>query len=151
MSHPCCESRLDIAQLESVADRAARAVPPAWPLASSVAVNPFKLARGERALRLPRAAHEAALARRGRDWAETRPEWALAGCQAFIAAPRSRTTGENQVQAPVPAPASIARKWSASARHVCLRDSLQPARVLYGIAMRGLPASWSWWRIRNAQ
>lgn len=51
------------------------------------------MARGERALRLPRADAAANLVRRSRDWAETRPEWALAGCQAFIAAPRSRTTG----------------------------------------------------------
>ncbi len=54
-----------------------------------------KLARGERALRLPRAANEGAIARRSRDWAETRPEWALAGCKAFIAAPRSRTAGKS--------------------------------------------------------
>ena len=55
-----------------------------------------KLARSERALRLPRAfGHERAVARRGRDWAETRPEWGLAGCSAFIAAPRSRTTGKD--------------------------------------------------------
>ena len=54
-----------------------------------------KLARGERALRLPRAKNEGALARRGRDWAETRPEWGLAGCKAFIAAPRTRTAGKN--------------------------------------------------------
>ena len=53
-----------------------------------------KRARGERALRLPRAAHERAIPKRGRDWAETRPEWALAGCKAFIAAPRSRTAGK---------------------------------------------------------
>jgi uncharacterized protein YbcC (UPF0753/DUF2309 family) len=32
---------------------------------------------------------------RARDWAETRPEWALAGCKAFIAAPRHRTTGKS--------------------------------------------------------
>jgi uncharacterized protein YbcC (UPF0753/DUF2309 family) len=31
--------------------------------------------------------------RRSRDWAQVRPEWALAGCAAFIAAPRSRTRG----------------------------------------------------------
>ena len=49
------------------------------------------MARGERALRLPRADGAASLARRSSDWAETRPEWALAGCQAFIAAPRART------------------------------------------------------------
>jgi len=54
-----------------------------------------KLARGERALRLPRAPHQGAIARRSRDWAETRPEWALAGCKAFIAAPRARTMGRN--------------------------------------------------------
>ena len=53
-----------------------------------------KIARGERALRLPRGAGEGSLARRSRDWAEVRPEWALAGCKAFIAAPRRRTTGK---------------------------------------------------------
>jgi len=52
------------------------------------------IARGERALRLPRAAGQASLERRSRDWAEVRPEWALAGCKAFIAAPRRRTTGK---------------------------------------------------------
>lgn len=54
-----------------------------------------KRARTERALRLPRAAREAALHRRSHDWAETRPEWGLAGCQAFIAAPRRRTAGKS--------------------------------------------------------
>lgn len=29
--------------------------------------------------------------RRSRDWAQVRPEWGLAGCRAFIAAPRERT------------------------------------------------------------
>ena len=53
------------------------------------------LARGERALRLPRARSGRSVARRSRDWAETRPEWALAGCKAFIAAPRARTTGKS--------------------------------------------------------
>jgi hypothetical protein len=53
-----------------------------------------KIARGERALRLPRGAGEGSLARRSRDWAEVRPEWALAGCRAFIAAPRRRTAGK---------------------------------------------------------
>ena len=51
------------------------------------------VARGERALRLPRGAGES-LARRSRDWAEVRPEWGLAGCKAFIAAPRGRTAGK---------------------------------------------------------
>jgi len=53
-----------------------------------------KLARTERALRLPRAANGEAVKARSSDWAETRPEWALAGCQAFIAAPRARTKGK---------------------------------------------------------
>ncbi|MEO1240954.1 MAG: DUF2309 domain-containing protein [Pseudomonadota bacterium] len=30
---------------------------------------------------------------RSRDWSEVRPEWGLAGCAAFIAAPRERTLG----------------------------------------------------------
>lgn len=53
------------------------------------------VARGERALRLPRADGAADVARRSRDWAEIRPEWALAGCKAFIAAPRHRTSGKS--------------------------------------------------------
>ena len=53
------------------------------------------IARAERALRLPRAEDEAAIPKRSRDWSETRPEWALAGCQAFIAAPRKRTAGKS--------------------------------------------------------
>lgn len=53
------------------------------------------LARGERALRLPRAARSEDIPHRARDWAELRPEWALAGCQAFVAAPRSRTAGRD--------------------------------------------------------
>jgi hypothetical protein len=52
------------------------------------------LARTERALRLPRAHQASSLPQRSRDWAETRPEWALAGCRAFIAAPRTRTAGK---------------------------------------------------------
>ena len=51
--------------------------------------------RSERALRLPRAVGDADIDLRSRDWAETRPEWALAGCKAFIAAPRSRTAGKS--------------------------------------------------------
>lgn len=35
----------------------------------------------------------ARLRRRARDWAQTRPEWGLAGNAAFIAAPRTRTRG----------------------------------------------------------
>jgi len=50
------------------------------------------LARGERALRLPGASANS-LGDRARNWAEPRPEWALAGCAAFIAAPREVTRG----------------------------------------------------------
>lgn len=53
------------------------------------------LARGERALRLPRARRRGDIPHRARNWAELRPEWALAGCQSFIAAPRSRTAGRD--------------------------------------------------------
>ncbi|MEO0383571.1 MAG: DUF2309 domain-containing protein [Pseudomonadota bacterium] len=54
-----------------------------------------KVTRAERALRLPRAEGENQITPRSQDWAETRPEWALAGCKAFIAAPRSRTAGKS--------------------------------------------------------
>ena len=54
-----------------------------------------KVTRGERALRLPRAANEGSIGKRSREWSEVRPEWALAGCKAFIAAPRKRTSGKN--------------------------------------------------------
>ncbi|SIS94667.1 hypothetical protein SAMN05421759_10774 [Roseivivax lentus] len=48
--------------------------------------------RAERAARLPGAkAHD--IARRAVNWAEIRPEWGLAGCAAFIAAPRAATEG----------------------------------------------------------
>ncbi len=49
-------------------------------------------ARAERALRLP-GASAATVAARATNWAELRPEWGLAGCAAFIAAPRSVTQG----------------------------------------------------------
>jgi len=52
-----------------------------------------RVTRGERALRLPRAEGERDIEQRARDWSEVRPEWALAGCRAFIAAPRKRTAG----------------------------------------------------------
>lgn len=41
----------------------------------------------------PQGAVDAAVATRARDWAQVRPEWALAGNAAFIAAPRARTYG----------------------------------------------------------
>jgi len=53
------------------------------------------LARAERALTLPRAADAESLPARGADWSELRPEWGLAGCSAFIAAPRHRTAGRD--------------------------------------------------------
>jgi hypothetical protein len=51
-----------------------------------------RLARGERALRLD-GAREQTVAARAYNWAEVRPEWGLAGCAAFIAAPRAATAG----------------------------------------------------------
>jgi len=50
-----------------------------------------KLARTERAARLPRADRGTDIPARAQDWAELRPEWGLAGCRAFVAAPRART------------------------------------------------------------
>ncbi len=56
-------------------------------------------ARAERAARLglrdegEGEALDAALQRRATDWAQVRPEWGLAGCRAFVAAPRSVTRG----------------------------------------------------------
>ncbi|QFT64337.1 YbcC family protein [Roseivivax sp. THAF30] len=52
------------------------------------------LARTERAQSLPHGVADA-LASRGQDWSEIRPEWGLAGCRGFIAAPRSRTAGRD--------------------------------------------------------
>ncbi|UIP06766.1 DUF2309 domain-containing protein [Erythrobacter sp. SDW2] len=51
--------------------------------------------RMERALRLPRATSADDIPARSVNWAEVRPEWALAGCQAFVAAPRHRTSGRS--------------------------------------------------------
>lgn len=53
-----------------------------------------RLARSERAKRLPRGG-ETSFHKRSLDWAETRPEWGLAGCTGFIAAPRSVTLGQS--------------------------------------------------------
>ncbi len=55
-------------------------------------------ARAERASRLQlggRADVDTALLGRSRDWAQVRPEWGLAGCSAFIVAPRGRTDSLN--------------------------------------------------------
>ena len=46
-------------------------------------------ARAERAPML--GGDGASVAARARDWAQVRPEWGLAGCSAFVAAPRART------------------------------------------------------------
>lgn len=55
-----------------------------------------RLARAGRAGTLPRASRDGAdIPARALDWAETRPEWGLAGCAAFIAAPRARTAGRD--------------------------------------------------------
>lgn len=48
--------------------------------------------RAERAARLP-GATAATVAKRALDWSELRPEWGLAGCAAFVAAPRAVTVG----------------------------------------------------------
>ncbi|MDM7458320.1 MAG: DUF2309 domain-containing protein, partial [Paracoccus sp. (in: a-proteobacteria)] len=50
--------------------------------------------RTERASRLPGARPDS-LPDRARDWAQVRPEWGLAGCAAFIAAPRAVTAGRD--------------------------------------------------------
>jgi uncharacterized protein YbcC (UPF0753/DUF2309 family) len=53
-----------------------------------------RIARAERAPRLPGAKNDT-IARRAADWAEVRPEWGLAGCAAFVAAPRNVTAKSN--------------------------------------------------------
>lgn len=54
-------------------------------------------ARAERARRMgitgDAEAVEAAVRARASDWSQVRPEWGLAGCRAFVAAPRSVTAG----------------------------------------------------------
>lgn len=49
-----------------------------------------RVVRAERALRLPGATAQT-VAARAVNWAEVRPEWGLAGCAGFIAAPRGAT------------------------------------------------------------
>ena len=52
------------------------------------------LARIERSAKLDQSDADD-LWRRGQDWSQVRPEWGLAGCASFIAAPRSMTQGRN--------------------------------------------------------
>ncbi|MEL7211451.1 MAG: DUF2309 domain-containing protein [Pseudomonadota bacterium] len=54
-----------------------------------------RIARDERAGRLPRAMSGNDIMERSRNWAELRPEWGLAGCSAFIAAPRHRSANRD--------------------------------------------------------
>jgi uncharacterized protein YbcC (UPF0753/DUF2309 family) len=52
------------------------------------------LARAERSLRLSGSTADT-IAARATNWAEVRPEWGLAGCGAFVAAPRAVTAGSD--------------------------------------------------------
>lgn len=52
------------------------------------------IARAERAAALPGASMQT-IAERALNWAEVRPEWGLAGCAAFVAAPRTATKGKD--------------------------------------------------------
>ena len=47
--------------------------------------------RSERVMTLDDSADAGAVRQRARDWSQVRPEWGLAGCASFIAAPRVRT------------------------------------------------------------
>lgn len=49
-----------------------------------------KRTRAERSLRMDHASHSN-IFYRSKDWSQVRPEWGLAGCANFIAAPRERT------------------------------------------------------------
>ncbi len=75
--HPAPDHAFDLAKVSGWLDEAGRR------------------ARAERALALPGAAKSETLARRGRDWSEVRPEWGLAGCRAFLAAPRGASAGRD--------------------------------------------------------
>ena len=59
-------------------------------------VEAGRLTRVERARRLPMSGVDSidkGIVARSKDWAQLRPEWGLAGCSAFIVAPRERTAG----------------------------------------------------------
>jgi uncharacterized protein YbcC (UPF0753/DUF2309 family) len=49
------------------------------------------IVRAERSTDLPATPRGGALYARGGDWSQTRPEWGLAGCHWFVAAPRNAT------------------------------------------------------------
>lgn len=54
--------------------------------------------RTERLLRMttqPQEDADKAITARSKDWSQVRPEWGLAGCSAFVVAPRERTQGIN--------------------------------------------------------
>ncbi|MEM7543972.1 MAG: DUF2309 domain-containing protein [Pseudomonadota bacterium] len=53
-----------------------------------------RVARAERSASLPGSTADT-VAARALNWAEVRPEWGLAGCAAFIAAPRKATAGKD--------------------------------------------------------
>lgn len=53
-----------------------------------------RMARAERSATLPGSTAET-VAARALNWAETRPEWGLAGCATFVAAPRHATSGRD--------------------------------------------------------
>lgn len=70
------------------------------PAKSAKALNELKqslskaghTARTERALRMHTTINvDDAIKARSKDWSQTRPEWGLAGCNAFVVAPRERT------------------------------------------------------------
>ena len=74
------------------------------PAASKVALEDVKRslalagksARTERSMRLATNGSsqvDKAIINRSKDWSQVRPEWGLAGCSAFVVAPRQRTQG----------------------------------------------------------
>lgn len=65
-------------------------------LIQSTLKNTSSLTRNERAKRMSINGNvDVEIRKRSKDWSQTRPEWGLAGCNAFIIAPRSRSKGVN--------------------------------------------------------